>query len=276
MVQNALPLTRLYFDENMVRGESHAIASGIAVMYSARCPDRETNEDAAALIPFTADSGILAVADGVGGNLAGHHAASLAIEALKTSLADGVQDTLMLRTAILNGVETANRTVQALGVGAATTLALVELRGNTIRPYHVGDSMILVVGQRGRIKVQTTPHSPVGFAVEAGFLDETEAMHHKDRHLVSNVIGSIDMKIEVGSTIRLAPRDTVLLASDGLFDNLAVEEIIERIRKGPIETIVERLATDATQRMIHPEDGQPSKPDDLTFSVFRLSASVSR
>jgi len=245
-------------------------------MYSARCPDRETNEDAAALIPFTADSGILAVADGVGGNLAGHHAASLAIEALKTSLADGVQDTLMLRTAILNGVETANRTVQALGVGAATTLALVELRGNTIRPYHVGDSMILVVGQRGRIKVQTTPHSPVGFAVEAGFLDETEAMHHKDRHLVSNVIGSIDMKIEVGSTIRLAPRDTVLLASDGLFDNLAVEEIIERIRKGPIETIVERLATDATQRMIHPEDGQPSKPDDLTFSVFRLSASVSR
>ena len=270
MVHDAIPTSRVYIDENMVQGESHLIADGMAVVFSSRCPDRDTNEDAAALIPFCKGAGILVVADGVGGTGGGGYAANLAIEALRASLASS-SDSTMLRTAILNGLEAANENIQALGTGAATTLALVELCGSMIRPYHVGDSMILVVGQRGKIKLQTTPHSPVGFAVEAGYLDEVEALHHEDRHLVSNVIGSPDMRIEIGSPIALAPRDTVLLASDGLFDNLAVEEIVERVRKGSLDDVARLLSTDATQRMLCPECGQPSKPDDVTFCVFRFA-----
>jgi serine/threonine protein phosphatase PrpC len=175
----------------------------------------------------------------------------------------------MLRTAVLNGLEGANHAVQALGVGAATTIAAVELQEATVRPYHVGDSMILVAGQRGKIKLQTTSHSPVGLAVEAGFLDETEAMHHEDRHVVSNVVGSSEMKIEIGPVVKLAPRDTVLLASDGLLDNLHVNEIVERVRKGRLEMAARRLIEDSKLRMSAPEEGQPSKPDDLTFILFR-------
>ena len=103
-----------------------------------------------------------------------------------------------LRDAILNGFEDANGAVQALGIGAATTLAVVEVKENIVRPYHVGDSMILVVGQRGKIKLQSVPHSPVGYGVESGLLDEKEAMYHEERHLVSNVVGSPDMRIESG------------------------------------------------------------------------------
>jgi serine/threonine protein phosphatase PrpC len=129
--------------------------------------------------------------------------------------------------------------------------------------------MILVVGQRGRVKLQTTSHSPVGFAVEAGVLDEREAMHHEDRHLVSNVVGSPEMKIEIGPRLRLAMHDTVLLASDGLFDNLHIEEIVDRVRKGPLEVAARRLAQDSWERMTCPRSGQPCKPDDLTFILFR-------
>ena len=272
MDQGVGQTTRVYFDQDMAHGECHAFADGVAAVYSARCPGRDVaNEDAAALIPFDVDSGVLVVADGLGGTLAGDHAASLAIRALRTSVEEGAQHGILLRTAILNGIEAANRSVQGLGVGAATTLALVEVQGNTARPYHVGDSMILVVGQRGKIKLQTVSHSPVGFAVEAGFLDQGEAMYHEDRHLVSNVIGSAEMKIEIGPTLRLAARDTVLLASDGLFDNLHVEEIVERLRKGPLETATQRLADDSRHRMIHADDQLPSKPDDLTFVMFRMT-----
>jgi hypothetical protein len=59
------------------------------------------------------------------------------------------------------------------------------------------------------------------------------------------------------------------LASDGLFDNFYVEEIVARIRKGPLPGAVCRLAHDARQRMTEPADGQPSKPDDLTIIAFR-------
>ena len=271
MAANTPQDARLYFEQDMTEADLYPVAGGMAVVYSARCPGRETaNEDAAALIPFGPESGVLVVADGLGGPPAGELAASLAAGALETSVAKAARKGLMLRTAILDGFENANHVVQELGTGAATTLAVVEVRRAGIRPYHAGDSTILVVGRQGKIKLQTTSHSPVGFAVESGYLDEQEAMYHQDRHLVSNVIGSPKMRIEVGPTLELAPHDTVLLASDGLFDNLHVEEVVGRIRKGPLADVARQIADEAGQRMRHPKDGRPSKPDDLTFVVFRL------
>ncbi|MHC4091793.1 MAG: PP2C family protein-serine/threonine phosphatase, partial [Planctomycetota bacterium] len=174
-----------------------------------------------------------------------------------------------LRSAILDGFERANERVVELGGGAATTLAAVEIDAATIRPYHVGDSMILAVGQRGKVKLHTVSHSPVGYAVEAGLLDAREAIHHEDRHVVSNIVGSAEMRIEVGRTLKLRPRDTVLVASDGLFDNLHLEEIVECIRKGPLQKAAERLAAAGRKRMEQAQEGHPSQPDDLTFVLYR-------
>ncbi len=261
---------RLFFQADMSEGVICPLAGGEVGVFSARAPNKGTpNEDAAALIPVNDHGGILVVADGLGGSPAGEQASCLAVRQLIDSVREAPADDPSLRAAILNGIESANRAVSELGIGAATTLAVAEIHGRTVRPYHVGDSMILLVGQRGKIKLQTVSHSPVGYAVEAGMLDETEAMHHDQRHVVSNILGAADMRIEVGSTIELARYDTLLLASDGLFDNLRTEEIVERIRKGPLKQVVRVLAEDCRRRMISPEEGQPSKPDDLTFVAFR-------
>jgi serine/threonine protein phosphatase PrpC len=111
----------------------------------------------------------------------------------------------------------------------------------------------------------------VGYAVEAGMLDGEEALHHDERHLVSNLVGSAEMRIEVGSPLELAPLDTVLLASDGLFDNLLQPEIVDEIRVKPLEQVARTLAEAAASRMDEPAQGQPSKPDDLTFLLYRRS-----
>ena len=264
---------RLFFDCDMSAPEAHAVASGEAVVFSSRSPGKETaNEDAAALIPFNGRSAVLAVADGVGGGQAGERASNITLCSLEKSVARASGSDGSLRAAILDGIERANEEVAGLGMGAATTLAAVEVQNGSMRPYHVGDSMILVVGQRGRVKLQTISHSPVGFAVEAGWLDEREALHHEDRHLVSNVIGAPDMRIEIGPTLAMAPCDTLLLASDGLFDNLHTAEIVERIRKGPLSEAAERLARDSHRRMRQARAGDPSKPDDLTFVGYRRTS----
>ena len=88
--------------------------------------------------------------------------------------------------------------------------------------------------------------------------------------MISNVLGSTEMRIDVGSPIDLAPRDTLVLASDGLSDNLLLSEIVELVRAGPLPDAARDLATSATHRMEEPREGKPSKPDDLTFLVFRL------
>ena len=250
--------------------ERHRIGGGTSVVFSAVSPGKDTpNEDAAALIPVNDHAAVLVVADGLGGVRAGEQASSLAVEAIEAEVREADRGEPMLRTAILNGIERANQAISALEVGAATTLAVAEIEDGRVRSYHVGDSMILVVGQRGRMKLQTVSHSPVGLAVAAGFLDETEAMHHEDRHIVTNVVGCPQMRIEVGPSVRLAACDTLLLATDGLFDNLHTEEIVDSIRKGPLDRAGRKLASEARRRMTEPAEGEPSKPDDLTFVLFR-------
>ncbi|MBN1591141.1 MAG: protein phosphatase 2C domain-containing protein [Pirellulales bacterium] len=270
MSQTLTSKTQVYFDQNMEHAVHAFVCDGVVAVYSCRSPGKETaNEDSAAIIACGDHGAILVVADGLGGGPSGQNASRLAIESLKAAAAAGQQKETMPRTRILNGLEEANHAVRAMGIGAGTTMAVVELQGVTARPYHVGDSMILVVGQRGKIKLQTTSHSPVGFAVEAGVLGQREAMFHEDRHLISNVVGTEQMKIEIGPPIELAPRDTLLLASDGLFDNLHLSEIVSRIRKGPLEAAADRLARDSLRRMTQPDEGTPSKPDDLTFILLR-------
>ena len=251
--------------------------TGTAAIFTTRSPQKATpNEDVAAVWPTGPNSGILAVADGLGGHAGGEWASRLAIETIQRSLqgfvpADGPPAADRLRGAILDGIESANRAVRELGTGAATTLALVEIQDRTFRPYHVGDSVILLTGQRGKLKLQTISHSPVGYAVEAGLIDEEDAIHHEARHVISNVIGSDEMRIEIGPPIELAARDTLVLASDGLLDNLLPNEIVEFVRSGPLDRAVGAMVAEAQQRMAGQNGGTPSKPDDLTVIVYRPS-----
>ncbi|HUT57328.1 MAG TPA: PP2C family serine/threonine-protein phosphatase [Phycisphaerae bacterium] len=261
---------RLVLEQDMAGPELVAVGGGVAAVWSGKCPGASSsNEDGALVGPIEEQSAVLAVADGMGGAQAGQKAASVALRALLRTVTGAAPNGSTLRTPILDGVEKANEAVVGLGLGAATTLAVVEVQNDTIRPYHVGDSTILLAGQRGKIKLQTVRHSPVGFAVESGQLDESEAMKRTDRHIVSNVVGDRQMRIEVGPTLRLAARDTLLLATDGLCDNLYVHEIVAIVRSGPIEKAAGRLIETARARMTQPGDGQPSKPDDLTFILFR-------
>lgn len=246
------------------------IGGGRMVAYTCRSPDKETdNEDTVAAIPYGPDAAVLVVADGAGGLPAGRRASRTAVARLEASLQTAMSETMLLRTAILNGIDEANRAVLELGGGSATTLTVVTIEGSIARTYQIGDSEAIIVGQRGKVKAQTLAHSPTGFAVEAGFLDQRAALHHEERHLVSNFLGSSDMRIDMGGTVMLSPFDTVLLASDGLTDNLHFTEIVEVMRKGSLDAAAENLTRLAKRRMSVESKTQPSKPDDLSLILFR-------
>lgn len=246
------------------------VAGGSAVAYTARDPGKETeNEDTTAIIPYGPGAAVLVVADGAGGLPAGKRASLTAVTTLAASLQAAMDKTMLLRTAILNGIETANEAVLGLANGSATTMTVITIEGLVARSYQIGDSEAIVVGQRGLIKLQTTAHSPTGFAVEAGFLDHREALHHEERHLVSNFLGMSDMRIDVGAGIELRPRDTIVVASDGLTDNVHLDEIIENVRTGQLLDSARSLVDLATSRMARRRSGQPSKPDDLSLILFR-------
>ncbi len=266
----SLPAEHLFLGEEHVEWcVSDAGGPQVSVICH-RGPHKDTaNEDGALVVWAAPDALVLAVADGVGGLPAGQAASALALRALRDALRAARGAASELREAILSGFDRANRAVLQAGAGGATTLAVVEVSAGRLRSYHVGDSGVLVFGGRGKIRLQTISHSPVGYAVEAGVLDETEAMHHADRHLVSNVVGDRGMHVGMSYPLRLRPMDTVLLASDGLLDNAFTGEAVERLRKGPLHAGALALAGDCLQRMREPGEHAVSKPDDLTLVAYR-------
>lgn len=251
------------------------LAGGAAAAWAAPRPGGTRSEDALLMLAAGTDGAVLAIADGMGGLPGGGTAAARAITALGSAVEEGLAAGLSLQASILDGIGKANESVLSMGTGAATTLAVAELAGGQVRAYNVGDSEVMVFGQRGRLKLRTISHSPVGFAVQAGLVNHEEALHHEDRHLVSNFVGSRDMRIEVGSTLRLGAMDTVVVCSDGLVDNLRLTEIATIMRCGPLDRCLETLAQNTLERMSGVADAnpgpdeQPSKPDDLSLIAFR-------
>lgn len=244
--------------------ECHDFSSCSICWYSKRSPDKSTDNEDALLFGERDDGTILlAVADGVGGQPGGGQAANTTLsvlcrQAIGNTSSDAMSD-------IMNGIDAANQAVIGSQAGSATTLAAAMIDGHHARTFHIGDSEIFICGQRGKVKMQTIPHSPTGYAVESGILSEDEALQHEDRYLVSNLVGSNEMRIEVGSVIKLSAYDSLLLCTDGVTDNLVAEEIIEHIRKGSIEDAAYGLYHTVESKMLD-EDG---KPDDCSFILYR-------
>ena len=231
----------------------------------------EACEDAAALVAWSDSTCCMLVADGIGGVRGGDIASRLTITSVVEQLATVGSDGLSIQAAVLAGIEAGNEQLLARYGGAATTILAAVVDGGELRTYHAGDSDLVVVGQRGKLKHQTISHSPVGYAVEAGVMNARDGFDHEDRHLISNCVGMEGMRVEVASAIRLQSRDTVVLASDGLWDNIPLDEVLEIVRKGPLRTALERLASRCQQSMLGEDPDVTGKPDDLAIMLYRMA-----
>lgn len=248
---------------------SYQVGGGRVAGFSTISPDKlEDNQDTGLILELDSDTTLLAVADGAGGIRGGRKASRIALSTLRDCVRDQYSTTANLKDIVVAAFEQANLSVIQATRGAATTLTAAIIQGRTVQVFHVGDSIGLITGQRSRVKMQTVAHSPVGFAIAAGYLTEEQAIFHPERHIVSNFIGTYEMLIEVGPRLKLAARDRILLASDGLTDNLYLEEIIGLMRQGPLEGAVEELTTKASQRMMRSAPTEPGKPDDIVALLF--------
>lgn len=259
----------LYSGTDLEDVEILDVGPGRAAVVTRGSPSKHSpNEDGLLVFEISPARVVLAVADGVGGLPGARQASTLALETLGRHLQQAGSEG-SLREVLLQGIEAAHVAVLGLDQGGATTLVVADLHRRRLCTYHVGDSGLLAFGQRGGVRARTTFHSPVGYAIEAGLMDERDAMHHAERHLLSNAIGHEGMHVEIGAPLELADRDTFVLASDGLFDNMQTDEITEHLRKGDLLMCTRGLASICQRRMRIGGGPGPSKPDDMTLIAYR-------
>jgi serine/threonine protein phosphatase PrpC len=130
---------------------------------------------------------------------------------------------------VVSSRQAVNKALLQDGSGGGTTISVVVIQCPEATSHHVGGSVALIVSGDGRIKVETIPHSIIGVVLSKGELDDKMAMHHAFRHVMQNIIGMPGMWVETAELTQFDNLDTVILASDVLWDNLYRDEAVGQV-----------------------------------------------
>jgi protein phosphatase len=178
---------------------------------------RRENQDAG-----WAGPALVAVADGVGGNVGGAVAAALAVDALACTLGGQPRDDA--EAAIRSAVEAANallgetvdRTPALRGMATTLTAAALDRRGR-LALAHVGDTRAYLLRDGDLVRL-TRDHTLVQGLVDAGVIRAEEAMSHPLRSVVLRTLHGRDGDAALldRSVHEVRPGERLLVCSDGL------------------------------------------------------------
>lgn len=183
---------------------------------------REHNEDA---LRVEADTGLLLVADGMGGHPCGDVASRVAADAVADALAAGAGN-------LVDAVGQADAAVLAAaedGTGApgmGTTCVACRGSADGLEFAWVGDSRGYLL-RGGRLEALTRDHNEAQYLVDEGLLAPEQAAHHPGRHMLARALGLGGLeRSEIDTrTVPAASGERVLLCSDGLTGELDDERI---------------------------------------------------
>lgn len=188
---------------------------------------RSLNEDSLCVLP---EIGLFAVADGMGGHLAGEVASTTALQILQEELVKRLEEGENPRQAIINAVQVANRKIFELAggnqqwAGMGTTITACLKRGEDIYIAQVGDSRAYLL-RESLIWQLTEDHSLVRELVRNGGLTEEQALHHPQRNVLTRSLGTApSLNVDIYHQ-EVGPGDLLLLCTDGLTSYIMPDEI---------------------------------------------------
>jgi serine/threonine protein phosphatase PrpC len=199
---------------------------------------RDHNEDA---IGASLPTGLLVLADGMGGYNAGEVASGIAVKTVLELVTEACQreersaaepETGLMRQSIVlrDAVRRANKVIhqtaksQPQCEGMGTTIVACLFYDNRVSIAHVGDSRLYRL-RNGQFRQLTMDHSLLQELVDRGFYSAEEAARSTNRNYVTRALGvepAVEVEIHEADA---APDDVYLLCSDGLCDMVEDEDI---------------------------------------------------
>lgn len=181
-------------------------------------------------------TGLLILADGMGGHLAGEVASALAARTAAQHILQACLTLLpvrehsasepSLKEVLTEAFRRANELVTEHVPGGGTTLLCALIIGDQAYIANVGDSRAYLVSSTGCSQI-TRDHSLVDIMVELGQMTVEEAVHHPQRNVLYRAVGQRG-PLEVDTFFcHIPPGGVLLLCSDGLWEMVSEEEIAQ-------------------------------------------------
>lgn len=222
---------------------------------------REVNEDS---VMVRTESGLWAVADGMGGHEAGEVASGLVADALLNL--SPANDLDQLVDSAIVALEGANRQLISLAASRGTdrsigsTVVGLAIADGRYRCFWAGDSRAYRI--RGtEIEQLSRDHSLVQSLVDAGMLEPEQAADHPNASVITRAVGvSEDLKVDsVIGDVRTG--DQFLLASDGLTRVMSDDELVAELTIDGPQQAAERLLTAVLAR---------GAPDNVSMVIVKV------
>lgn len=214
---------------------------------------------------------LLAVADGMGGALAGEVASGMAVQAVARELDQSIEGAELdpqsrddRERALVDAVQRANLDIRSQGErnpqqrGMGTTLTAAWLHHEHAEIAQIGDSRAYLF-RGGHLRQLTKDQSLVSKLIEDNIITEEEAERIAGRNIILQALGSDDDLEVAYQRVALESGDHLVLCTDGLttvVNNGALED--ELRRGGSPEDICKRLIEMAESR---------GGPDNITVIV---------
>jgi PPM family protein phosphatase len=223
---------------------------------------RPANEDA-----YLVGDSVVAVADGMGGHLAGEVASATALQPIEALDGRVFPDAAEAVKALREAVVHANAQVSKMAAdepsyrGMGTTLTATMLEGRRVHIAHVGDSRAYLL-RNGHFSQLTDDHTLVQHLVDEGQITREEAATHPQRSIITRAIG-VSREVDVDSmSLDLEDGDQLLLCSDGL-TGVVDDEVIES------ELASDDEPRDALDRLVERANAGGG-PDNITIILLRV------
>lgn len=198
---------------------------------------RSKNQDQATVIVNTKDQIVAVVCDGMGGHRSGEIASRVVIEHVVScfncippfdndaEVKTWLQETITEANVIVKKMATQNKEHRGMG----TTIVVAVLMNGVLYISHVGDSRAYILKDDELIQV-TKDHTLVNELIDRGVISEQEGKNHSQKHVLVQAIGA-DVQLNPSLTQLEFADSLLLLCSDGLYNTLNKEEMINILKK---------------------------------------------
>jgi serine/threonine protein phosphatase PrpC len=209
---------------------------------------RTVNEDAVLAKP---EIGLWAVADGMGGHKVGDIASSKIVAALEVikdcrSLSESVE---VIENCLLDVNQLMLEYAQIMFDGSTmgSTVVTAIIKGRIGACLWVGDSRLYRFRNQ-KLAQLTRDHSQLEEMIEVGLISREESESHPNRNVITRAIG-VEPQLYVDVTLFTTQvGDTFLLCSDGLYNMLTDEEIIQCLSLRDVQQSARQLMDKALEK----------------------------
>ena len=219
---------------------------------------RTRNEDCYLCNP---EEKLFLVADGIGGHVSGEIASKMAISNIEEFVVRSRSEDItwpvpyrrelsLEQNRLLAGATLANHKIRGLASqnplmkGMGTTLVGFLIEGNLLAVINIGDSRLYRI-RDDHIEQITQDHTVAGIMERMGLLTKEEASYNPQKHILTSALGIEpleNIKVDLFPA-EICAKDLFLLCSDGLYDMLGDEEILEAINSAKDKTLEKAVIT---------------------------------